>query len=224
MRVLVVEDNPGVLNMLEMYLNKHRFMVDSADNGQTAIEKARQNKYDAIVLDLMMPEKNGFEVITALRCLKNHIPILVVSALGAVEDRVKALNLGADDYLVKDFSLSELLARLNSLIRRADGESKNVLFCNTLTLDLSDMTVRRQGQSINLTKKEFIILAELLRKKNKVVSAGELIAAAWGEVDNEVLSNKLNVHVRALRQKVDDPFEKTLIHTVRGFGYKLSDS
>lgn len=224
MKVLVVEDNPGVLNMIKMYLDKHRFVVDTASDGQSAIAKARQTKYDVIVLDLMMPEKNGFEVITSLRCLKNHIPILVVSALGAVEDRIKALNLGADDYLVKDFSLSELLARLNSLIRRADGESKNVLFCHTLTLDLSDMTVRRQGKTINLTKKEFIILAELMRKKSKVVSASELVAAAWGEVDNEVLSNKLNVHVRSLRQKVDDPFDTTLIHTVRGFGYKLSET
>lgn len=224
MRVLVVEDNVGVLNMLEMYLSKHRFMVDTARNGQQALDKVRQQKYDAIVLDLMLPEKNGFEVIAALRCLKNQIPILVVSALGAVDDRVKALNLGADDYLVKDFSLSELMARLNRLIRRSDGESKNLLFCSTLTLDLSDMTVRRQGDRVKLTKKEFIILAELLRKKNKVVPTSELIKAAWGEGDNDVLSNKLNVHVRSLRKKVDDPFDCPLVKTVRGFGYKLADA
>lgn len=224
MKILVVEDNPGVLNMLEMYLNKHRFVVETAANGQAALDKVRQQKYDALVLDLMLPEKNGFEVITALRCLKNQTPILVVSALGAVEDRVKALNLGADDYLVKDFSLSELLARLNRLIRRSDGESKNLLFCNTLTLDLSDMTVRRQGEDIQLTKKEFVILVELLRKKNKVVATADLITAAWGEGNNDVLSNKLNVHVRSLRKKVDDPFDKALVQTVRGFGYKLCDA
>jgi len=224
MKILVVEDNPGVLNMLEMYLNKHRFVVDTANTGQIALDKTRQQKYDAIVLDLMLPEKNGFEVITALRCLKNQIPILVISALGSVDDRVKALNLGADDYLVKDFSLSELMARLNRLIRRSDGESKNLLFCNTLTLDLSDMTVRRHGENIKLTKKEFVILTELLRKKNKVVATSALITAAWGEGDNDVLSNKLNVHVRSLRKKVDDPFPKALIQTVRGFGYKLCDA
>ncbi len=223
MKILVVEDNASIQQMICMVLQKEQFVVDTADNGTTAFQKAKSQKYDVIILDLMLPEKSGFEVISALRSLKNNVPILVISARSEVDDRIRTLNLGADDYLVKDFALSELVARVKSLIRRSNGESKNIFFCGNLTLNLSDMVVRRAGITIQLTKKEFIILTELIRKKNKIVSTQELITAAWGEGDRDVLSNKLNVHVRALRQKVEEPFEKKLIHTVRGFGYRLSE-
>jgi DNA-binding response OmpR family regulator len=223
MRILIAEDHSGMREILEMYLSRLKFVVDVALNGQEAFEMAQQHKYDAMLLDLRLPQKSGYEVITGLRCLRNQLPILVISAQGAVESRVKALNLGADDYLVKDIALPELGARLNRLIRRADGGSKNLLFCNNLTLDMADMTVRRKSQSINLTKKEFIILSELLRKKNKVVTIEDLMEAAWGEGGDGILSNKLNVHMRSLRQKVDIHNEKPLIKTVRGFGYKITD-
>jgi len=223
MRVLIAEDHSGMRDILKIYLTRLKFIVDEALNGQQAFEMAQQNKYDAMLLDIRLPQKSGFEVITALRCLRNQLPILVISAQGAVEDRVKALNLGADDYLVKDISLPELGARLNRLIRRADGGSKNLLFCNNLTLNMADMTVRRQSKPVNLTKKEFILLSELLRKKNKVVTIEDLMEAAWGEGGDGVLSNKLNVHMRSLRQKVDTGSQKALIKTVRGFGYRLPD-
>lgn len=223
MRILIAEDHSGMREILKLYLTRLKFVVDMAVNGQQAFDMAQQHKYDAMLLDMRLPQKSGYEVITGLRCLRNTLPILVISAHGAVEDRIRALNLGADDYLVKDISLPELGARLNRLIRRADGGSKNLLFCNNLTLDLADMTVRRKTRSINLTKKEFIILSELLRKKNKVVSIEDLMEAAWGEGGEGVLSNKLNVHMRSLRKKVDISTEKGLIKTVRGFGYKISD-
>lgn len=223
MRILVAEDHSGMREILNTYLEKLKFVVDTAVDGQQALEMAQCKKYDAMLLDIGLPQKSGFEVITALRCLRNQLPILVISAQAAVEDRVHALNLGADDYLVKDISLPELGARLNRLIRRADGGSKNLLFCHNLTLDMTDMTVKRQGGFLNLTKKEFILLSELLRKKNKVVATKDLMLAAWGDELGVSASNKLNVHMRSLRQKMDTPFEKPLVKTVRGFGYKITD-
>jgi DNA-binding response OmpR family regulator len=223
MRILVAEDHSGMREILNTYLEKLKFVVDCAVDGQEALEMAQCKKYDAMLLDISLPQKSGFEVITALRCLRNQLPILVISAQAAVEDRVHALNLGADDYLVKDISLPELGARLNRLIRRSDGGSKNMLFCHNLTLDLTDMTVKRAGKHLGLTKKEFILLSELLRKKNKVVHTKDLMLAAWGDELGVSVSNKLNVHMRSLRQKMDTPFDKALVKTVRGFGYKITD-
>ncbi len=221
MRILVAEDHSGVREILNHYLNKLKFVVDFAVNGEEALVMAQRQKYDVMLLDICLPQKSGYEVITALRCLRNQLPILVISARGSLEDRVRALNLGADDYLVKDFSLSELGARLNCLIRRSNGESKNVLYCDNLMLNLADMTVKRQGQFLRLTKKEFVLLTELLRQKRKLVSTRSLMTAAWGADQACSVSNKLNVHMRSLRQKVDTPFKKPLIKTVRGFGYKI---
>ena len=223
MKILVVEDNESIQEMINVVFQKEQFLVDMVSDGEAGFKKAKSHKYDLIILDLMLPEKSGFELISSLRSLKNNVPILVVSARAEVDDRICALNLGADDYLVKDFAIPELVARAKSLIRRSNGESKNIFFCGNLTLNLSDMIVRRAGVMIKLTKKEFIILTELLRKKNKVVNTQDLIFAAWKEGDRDVLSNKLNVHMRALRHKIDDPFEKKLIHTVRGFGYKMAE-
>jgi len=223
MKILVVEDNPDLLEIITIQLSSQKFMVDTAEDGETAFSMARDNKYDLIVLDLTLPKKSGFEIITALRALQIKTPILVVSGRAMVEDRIQALNLGADDYLLKNFSHHELLARVKSLIRRSKGETKNIYTCANLTLNLSDMVVRRGSTAINLTKKEFIILTELMRRKGKITPTEVLIQAAWGEEGFEVSSNKLNVHLRALRKKVDDPFKVKLIHTRRGFGYILRD-
>ncbi len=223
MRILIVEDHSGMREILNSYLERFKFVVDIAVDGQQALEMAQCKKYDAMLLDIGLPKKSGFEVITALRCLRNQLPILVISAQMAVEDRVQAINLGADDFLVKDISLPELGARLNRLIRRADGGSKNLLFCHSLTLDLTSMTVKREGRHLRLTKKEFILLSELLRKKNKMVAIKDLMLAAWGDELGLSTSNKLNVHMRSLRQKMDKPFDKPLVKTVRGFGYKITD-
>lgn len=220
MKILIVEDNQNVLDLLKLCLVKEKFVVESATRGNQAFEMAKKEKYDAIVLDIMLPEKSGFEIIGQLRALKNDTPILVISARSSLEDKTMALNLGADDYLMKDFAVQELVARLKSLIRRSSGVSKNIFFCEDLSLNLSDMVVRRGGQVIDLTKKEFILLSELLRNKNRVVKTEQLIQAAWDSLEDHN-SNKLNVHMRALRMKVDDPFGLPLIQTVRGFGYKI---
>ena len=222
MKILIVEDNSSVLEILQIALSKEKFAIDYAVDGNKAFEMAKTEKYDVIVLDIVLPEKSGFEIIKALRAMKNNTPILVISNRDSLDDKITALNLGADDYMVKDFAVQELVARIKSLIRRSSkGASKNLFFCDDLTLNLSDMIVRRAGKPIRLTKKEFVILSELLRNKDRVVTTEELIRVAWGNL-KEHNSNKLNVHMRALRSKVDDPFQKHLIQTVRGFGYQVS--
>ena len=152
-----------------------------------------------------------------------NTPILVISARGGVNDRIKALDLGADDYLVKDFALTELAARAKTLIRRSAGKTNNIYRCANLTMNLSDMVVSRGGKSLQLTKTEFRILEALMRRKHKILGTADLIASIWGDEGKDYASNKLNVHIRMLRQKVDDGFALKLIKTVRGFGYILSD-
>jgi len=223
MKILVVEDHQDLREVIELQLISHKFIVETAADGDVAFAKARDNKYDLILLDLTLPGKSGFEIITALRSLQIKTPILVVSGRAMVQDRIQALNLGADDYLLKDFSHEELLARVKSVIRRSKGEAKNIYTCSNLTLNLSDMVVRRGAQLITLTRKEFMILTELIRNKGKTTTTEVLIQAAWGEAAANVSSNKLNVHLRSLRKKIDLPYKNKLIHTHRGFGYKLED-
>lgn len=223
MNILIVEDHPDLLEVMRLSLESQKFIVETATNGDDAFTKARDNQYELILLDLTLPGKSGFEIITALRSLQVLTPILVVSGRTMVEDRIQALNLGADDYLIKDFSHQELIARVKSVIRRSKGEAKNIYNCGNLTLNLSDMVVRRGSQLIMLTRKEFILLTELIRRKGKTTPTEVLVQAAWGEAVNQATSNKLNVHIRALRQKIDAPFKNPLIHTHRGFGYKLED-
>lgn len=224
MRVLIVEDNEKVLKMLEIFMEREKFVVDTAMKGDEGFEKAKNNKYDLIILDIMLPQRSGFEIICGLRAIEVNTPILVISARGAVNDRIKALDLGADDYLVKDFALTELAARAKTLIRRSSGKSHNIYRCKNLTINLSDMVVTRGGQSLTLTKTEFRILEALIRRKNKIMSTEDMIKSIWGESASKVSSNKLNVHIRMLRQKVDEPFDDKLIKTVRGFGYVISDT
>lgn len=222
MKVLLVDRHQPRLTKIKAHFEAQNFLVTTATDGQQVIELTQTDSFDVVILSLSLPIKSGYEVIVALRCLKQNVPILALSELGTVKDCVLTLNLGADDFLPQDCCVEELAARAKRLIRRTDGEAKNLLYYKTLTLDLSNMTVRRNQQLIQLTKKEFIILLELLRKKRRVVSTQDLIAAAWGPDESTTLSNKLNVHMRTLRQKVDRPFRRPLIQTVRGFGYKLS--
>lgn len=222
MKALIVDDHPDIVEMLSVVLKNEKFEVDAAVNGEEAVEFCRRQKYDLIILDLMMPKKSGIEVITSLRSLKIETPILVLSARGRVEDKTLALNLGADDYLVKDFAVSELMARVKSLLRRANGSCQNIMRCGGLMVNLTDMSVRRKGHNIALTKKEFALLSTLIWHKNRVTSFEKLATAAWGEINHGDIINKINVHIRTLRNKVDRPFGEPLIQTVRGFGYKLT--
>ena len=222
MRVLIVDDDLRMLDMLEKALKMEKFDVERAYDGEMAIQIARQKKFNLIVLDVEMPRKSGFEVIAALRSLGDSTPILVVSAHGLIEDRVRGLDLGADDYLVKGFSLSEFLSRVRALLRRQTPNRRNFFNAGELYLNLATMKTTFHKQEVNLSKKEFALLFALLKKKDKVVSRKELIENAWGK-DGALVSNSLDVHICALRQKLEGAHSsgERLIQTVRGSGFKI---
>ncbi len=219
MKVLIVEDDLKIQALIAEGLTQERFTIDTCNDGEAAFSKAKDRKYDVIVLDIMLPKKSGFEVISGLRAIGIKTPILAISARTTVEDRVLGLDLGADDYLVKNFSLAELVARVKSLMRRKGSEASNLLKCNDLIVNLSSMKVARGGTNIELTKKELGILIELMQKKNSVVDRQTLVEAVWGDRDADVMSNTIDVHIRMLRAKIDKPFGSDLIKTVRGYGY-----
>jgi len=225
MKVLIVEDHVSILELIADVLKSEKFIVDTATNGLKGFEKAKSGKYDVIILDLMLEGKHGFEIIAGLRAMEINTPILVISALGFEDDKVKALDLGADDYLVKDFSLNEMKARIKRLIRSRVGKRSNIFKCGDLVVNLSDMSVRRGAKDIQITsRKEFGILVELIKNKNQVVHRKDLLEKVWGERDLAPLSNTIDVHVRTLRKKVDIPFgEPLLIKTIRGYGYMMKE-
>lgn len=223
MKILIIEDNERILDLLETYLSQNNFCVEVESDGELGFEKAKNENYDLVLLDLMLPNRTGFEIITGLRTLRVKTPILVISARDMVGDRIKALDLGADDYLVKDFDLKELVARAKTLIRRSSGKIHNVFRCRNLSLDITNMIARRSSKLIKLTRTEFRVLEILIRNKNKVVPSEDLMKTIWGESAGDSISNKLHVHIRLLRGKVDDPYEQHLIKTIRGFGYMITD-
>lgn len=216
MKVLVVEDNQSMSDLIEIALVREKFSIDRAFDGVTAFEKAKQHKYDLIILDIVLPKQSGFYVISALRALGNDTPILAISGDRLVSSRVRALNMGADDFIVKDFSFDEFLARVKTLLRRQSGKRSNVFRSKDLVLNLTDMTVSYKGDGIVLTKKEFQILLLLLRNKNSVVTREQLLSALWN-TPNNARSNTIDVHIRTLRRKLGDGGD--VIETVRGSGY-----
>lgn len=218
MRALVADDDPRMVKMIRKVLEAERFSVETTLDGETAFRKAKEKKYDVIVLDIMMPERSGFDVVTGLRSMGNDTPIIIVSAKGIVKDRIRAINLGADDYLVKNFSFCELVARIKSLMRRSAQKGSNVFFCGDLVLNLSDMSIRRHQKIINLAKKEFNILLTLLKRKDSVVTRTELTSAVWGKDETKISSNTIDVHMQYLRKKLGNP---SLIKTIHGRGFIL---
>lgn len=224
MKILVVDDDVRILKMLTKFLTKHRFVVDTAEDGKKAFERVKKKKYEVILVDIMMPEKNGFDLIRSVRAMGIHTPILVISARTMVDEKVLAINLGADDYLTKSFSLDELLARIKSLIRRNANTGTNVMHCGSLVINLADMTVTRQKKPVYLSQKELAILLALMKRKGNIVTREELVQEVWGQNLEHVSSNTLEVHIRFLRQKIDLPGQKrSLIKTFRGRGYMLKD-
>lgn len=221
MKLLLADDEQRVVEIISKALEKDKFIVDKAFDGKQAFEKARVKKYDAIILDVMMPEKSGFDVVTSLRALGINTPILMISARSMVEDRVYAINVGADDYLVKNFSLDELIARIKGLIRRSTQKSSNMLYCGNLRLNLSDMSVYKGQKPIYLSKKEMNLLVMLLRNKEKIVSRDDLIEAIWDKTSESIASNTLDVHIRFLREKLGGTGAKSMIRTFRGQGYMI---
>jgi two-component system, OmpR family, response regulator len=220
MRVLVVEDEPKMAGLVQRGLEEEGIAVDVAGRGEDAVWMAGSTEYDAVVLDVMLPGVDGFEVCRRLRGDEVWTPVLMLTARDAVEDRVTGLDGGADDYLVKPFAFDELLARIRALVRRGTAERPAVLEVGDLQLDPSTHEASRGGVEIALSQKEFALLETLMRRPGQVLSRLQLLDHAWdGAYENR--SNVVDVYVRYLREKIDRPFGADSIETVRGVGYRL---
>jgi DNA-binding response OmpR family regulator len=219
-RVLLVEDNKPLARALRQGLEEENFAVDYAEDGEDADHKARATNYDVIVLDLMLPKKDGLTLLKGWREAKIQSHVLVLTARGALEDKVKGLDTGADDYLTKPFELDELLARLRALIRRGHQAKDPLLKIFDLTIDTSSRTVKRAGKSIHLTPKEYALLEFLAFHRGKVVTRTMIWEHLWDEHDESV-SNVVDVYIRYLRNKIDRDFAPPLIMTRWGEGYML---
>jgi DNA-binding response OmpR family regulator len=220
MRVLVVEDNRRLNNSLKNSLAEDGYAVDPAYTGPEGQELAEITPYDAIVLDIMLPGKDGIEVCRSLRRQHINTPIIMLTAKDTVEDRVQGLDSGADDYLVKPFALNELRARLRALLRRDANEKSSVITVADLTLDTAAHKVERGGNIIELTSKEFALLEYFMRNPNRLITREMVETHVWN-YDFEGTSNVVDVYVRRLRRKIDDPYPVKLFETVRGAGYRL---
>jgi two-component system OmpR family response regulator len=222
MRVLIVEDHPKMAGLIRRGLNKEGMATDVATTGEDALWRAGATEYDAIVLDLMLPGIDGFEVCRRLRAEGVWAPILMLTARDAVEDRVTGLDQGADDYLTKPFSYAELLARLRALVRRGAVERPPELRVGDLRLDPARRQVWRGDDEIHLSAKEFSILETFMRRPGEVLSRFQLLEHAW-DYDYENRSNVVDSYIRLLRRKIDRPFGADSIETVRGAGYRLRE-
>src|SRR5438477_1611014 len=220
MHVLVVEDEKKTHDYLKKGLTENGFVVDVAINGEDGLHLARTGNYDLIILDVMLPDRDGWSIIAEIRRNGKQTPVLFLTARDAVQDRVKGLELGADDYLVKPFAFSELLARVRSLLRRSSKRHAEQLRVADLEIDTRRHRAIRSGIALNLTGKEFLLLAQLARSVGEVVSRPEIAKHVW-DINFRTDTNAVDVMVRRLRAKVDDPFATKLIHTVRGAGYVL---
>ena len=221
MHILVVEDNHRLCNSLKMNLEHEGYSVDTAYDGQEGQDFAELMPYDLIILDILLPAKDGLEVCRDLRRRRIHTPILLLTARDSVDDRVHGLDCGADDYLVKPFAMRELLARLRALLRRQQPYQPGRLEMGGLIMDPSAHTVERDQQPIELTPKEYALLEFFLRHPNQVVTRDMIEQHIWN-YDFECESNVIDVYVRRLRRKIDDPFAVKLLTTVRGIGYRLT--
>jgi DNA-binding response OmpR family regulator len=221
MRLLVVEDNARLQNSIKLSLEEGGYVVDVASDGVEGQELAELTPYDAIILDIMLPKRDGLEVCQNLRKQHSRTPILLLTARDAVDDRVKGLDNGADDYLVKPFSIDELQARLRALMRRDAPDKTGVLTAADLELDPATHTTQRGGTRIELTSKEFALLEYMIRNPNWLITREMAERHVW-DYGGASGSNLVDVYIRRLRRKVDDPFEVKLIETVRGYGYRLN--
>ena len=224
MRILIIEDETKLAQFLRKGFEAESMAVDTAGDGEEGSVLAQQDLYDAIVLDLMLPKKDGIEVLKEIRKAGVATPVLILSALGEVDDRVKGLNLGADDYLPKPFAFAEVLARIRALVRRqaAGTDRTSVLSIADLRVDLIKRVVTRGGREIELTNKEFQLLEYLVRNKNRVLSRVLIIERIW-DMHFDGGTNIVDVVINRLRRKIDDEAEVQLIHTVRGVGYVLRE-
>ena len=222
MRILVAEDEKDLNRLIEKKLAKSGYGVDTAFDGEEALDYVEFAEYDAIILDVMMPKKDGFAVIKEMRSRGINTPVIFLTARDSIEDRVPGLDLGANDYLVKPFSFDELMARVRAMTRMKYGASENVLSVDGLSLNCSTHEVTRDGKGITLSAKEYAMLEFMMRNDGIVLSREKLENHVWN-YDYEGGTNLVDVYVSYLRKKVDGGFDKKLIKTVRGFGYVISD-
>ncbi len=222
MRILIIEDENKTAAYLKKGLAENGFVVDAAADGNSGLSLAGDYDYDLVILDVMLPGRDGWEVLSEFRQRGKTTPVLFLTARDSVQDRVKGLELGADDYLVKPFAFSELLARVRTVLRRGPVRQPDVLKIADLEIDLLGHKASRGGMKLDLTPKEFSLLALLVRKSDEVLSRALIADQVWGmNFDSD--TNVVDVAVRRLRTKVDDPFEKKLIKTVRGVGYVIEN-
>jgi two-component system copper resistance phosphate regulon response regulator CusR len=223
MRILIVEDEKRVWQFLKKGFEAESISVDMAMDGERGLAMASAETYDAIILDVMLPKKGGMDVLKSLRQAGNATPVLILSARGAMEDRVEGLNLGADDYLPKPFSFTEVLARIRAIVRRSSTDvHSSTLAVADLRVDLLTRKVERGGREITLTSKEFELLEYLVRNKGRVLSRVILMERIW-DMNFDSETNVVDVLINRLRRKIDDNFASKLIHTVRGAGYVLKE-
>jgi DNA-binding response OmpR family regulator len=222
MRILVVEDEHKIAGSIKKGLEQESFAVDLSFTGNDGFDLASTEDYDLIILDLMLPGMNGLEICQKLRSKQIHIPILMLTAKGQLEDKVRGLNAGADDYLTKPFAFEELLARVKALTRRPKDSFGTTLQFGDLSLNTLTYQVKREDRLIHLSAKEYALLEYLLRHPNQVLTKDQIINHIW-DYEADVLPNTVEVYIGYLRNKLDKPFKDkpSLIQTVRGFGYKL---
>lgn len=222
MKILIVEDQEKLAQLLKKGLEREGFAADYVLDGEAGQRRLELNHkdYDAVVLDLMLPKKSGFEVCKAVRDLKISVPILVLTAKDSVEDKVALLNAGADDYLIKPFSFQEVLARIRALLRRPENTLPTELQAGPLTLNPATRQVINNGQEVPLTLKEFSLLEFLMRHSNQIVEREQIITSVW-DFDVDVFNNVVDVYINKLRNKLDNGRSRGIIETVRGIGYRL---
>ncbi|MFG6515933.1 MULTISPECIES: response regulator [unclassified Sulfitobacter] len=221
MKLLVVEDDTTTSTYIARGLREEGHAVDVVADGRDGLVQATTGQYDVLILDRMLPELDGLALLKTLRGAGNTTPVLLLTAMGAVEDRIDGLNAGADDYLVKPFAFGELSARVNALARRPQAlEQETVLRAGDLTMDLISRRVTRAGQEIDLLPREFALLEHLLRRKGRVQTRTMLLEAVW-DISFDPMTNVVETHISRLRAKVDRPFDSELIQTVRGAGYRI---
>ena len=221
--ILIVEDENDLRNIVKKRLVKEHYSVDACGDGLEAMDYIDMTSYDGIILDIMLPGKDGYEILRELRRREDDTPVLLLTAKDSIEDRVKGLDLGADDYLIKPFAFEELLARIRVMMRRKPQFTSNQLKIADLILDRDTRKVTRAGNEIDLSAKEFMVLECLMRNKNIVMTRQQIEQNAW-DFDFEGGSNVIDVYIRYLRKKIDAQYEQKLIHTVRGVGYVMREN
>lgn len=224
MRILIIEDEHKIANSIKKGLEQESYAADAAFDGEHGFDLASTEDYDVIILDLMLPKMDGVEICRQLRKKDIHTPILMLTARDQLDDKIKGLNAGADDYLVKPFAFAELLARIRALTRRPKEALGAVLTIKDLSLNTLTYQVKRGQKEIKLSRKEFALLEYLIRNKDKILTKDQIINHVWN-YDSDILPNTVEVYIGYLRNKIDKPFKNKpqLIHTIRSFGYKIGE-